>query len=85
MFSPAASAGVLNGSFAIDSNLGAWETSGIVDASEAFGPGMFLITLQAHSLWVEKADGADNFPPAGPDFTLKREGGQLLLIKIPGL
>jgi hypothetical protein len=66
-------------------NLGAWESSGIVDASEAFGPGMFLIAVQAHSLWVEKADGADNFPPAGPDFTLKREGGQLLLIQIPGL
>ena len=66
-------------------NLGAWETSGIVDASEAFGPGAFLINVQAHTLWVEKADGEDNFAPAGPDFTYKREGGQLLLIYIPGL
>lgn len=66
-------------------NWGAWESSGIVDASEAFGPGMFLITVQAHTLWVEKADGEDNFGPAGPDFTYKREGGQLLLIYIPGL
>ncbi|HLF74700.1 MAG TPA: hypothetical protein VI524_10160 [Anaerolineales bacterium] len=65
-------------------NLGAWEASGIVDASAAFGPGAFLITVQAHTLWVEKADGEDNFAPAGPDFTYKREGGQLLLLKIPG-
>jgi hypothetical protein len=65
-------------------NLGAWEASGIVDASAAFGPGAFLVTVQAHSLWVEKADGEDNFAPAGPDFTYKREGGQLLLIRIPG-
>jgi len=65
-------------------NWGAWEASGIVDASAAFGPGAFLIDVQAHTLWVEKADGEDNFAPAGPDFTYKREGGQLLLIKIPG-
>ena len=64
-------------------NLGAWETSGIVDASAAFGPGAFLINIQAHSLWVDKADGEDNFAPAGPDFTYKREGGQLLLIRMP--
>jgi len=43
-----------------------------------------LVTVQAHTLWVEKAPGADNVAPAGPDFTLKREGGQLLLIRIPG-
>ena len=66
-------------------NWGAWEASGIVDASAAFGPGAFLIDVQAHTLWVEKADGEDNFAPAGPDFTYKREGGQLLLIRIPGL
>jgi hypothetical protein len=64
-------------------NMGAWETSGIVDASQAFGPGAYLITVQAHSLWIEKASGEDNFAPAGPDFTYKREGGQLLLIRIP--
>ena len=66
-------------------NWGAWESSGIVDASAAFGPGAFLINLQAHTLWVEKGDGEDNFAPAGPDFTYKREGGQLLLLTIPGL
>ena len=64
-------------------NWGAWESSGIVDASAAFGPGAFLIDIQAHTLWVEKAPGEDNFPPTGPDFTYKREGGQLLLLRIP--
>jgi hypothetical protein len=64
-------------------NLGAWESSGIVDASAAFGPGAFLIDVQAHTLWVEAAPGDDNFPPEGPDFTDKREGGQLLLVRIP--
>lgn len=61
-------------------NLGIWESSGIVDASAAFGAGAFLITVQAHSLWVEKATGDDNVAPTGADFTYKREGGQLLLI-----
>jgi hypothetical protein len=64
-------------------NQGAWEASGIVDASAAFGPGAFLINVQAHTLWVDAAPGDDNFPPAGPDFTDKREGGQLLLVRIP--
>jgi hypothetical protein len=68
-------------------NWGTWETTGIVDASAAFGPGMFLINVQAHTLWVEKAPGFDTFIDANtdPDFTFKREGGQLLLLKIPGL
>jgi hypothetical protein len=65
-------------------NWGAWETTGIVDASAAFGPGYFLINIQAHTLWVEKAPGEDNNGDLQPDFTYKREGGQLLLIKIPG-
>jgi hypothetical protein len=67
---------------------GSWETSGIVDASAAFGPGAFLIDVQAHTLWVEKALGPDTFIDAetvNPDFTYKREGGQLLLIRIPGI
>ncbi|MBA2742680.1 MAG: DUF839 domain-containing protein [Actinobacteria bacterium] len=68
------------------SNWGAWESSGIVDASEVFGPGVFLIDVQAHTLWVEKDEvsAPDAVAPAGPDWTFKREGGQLLLIKIPG-
>jgi hypothetical protein len=66
-------------------NLGAWESSGIVDASAAFGPGAFLIDVQAHTLWVEKAPGDDNNGDGQPDFTFKREGGQLALIRIPGI
>jgi hypothetical protein len=64
-------------------NWGAWESSGIVDASAAFGPGAFLINVQAHTLFVEVADGADNFAPAGADFLDKREGGQMLLVRVP--
>jgi hypothetical protein len=68
-------------------NWGAWETSGIVDASSAFGAGAFLIDVQAHTFWVESAPGPDTFIDADsdPDFTYKREGGQLLLIRIPGI
>ena len=68
-------------------NWGAWETTGIVDASAAFGTGAYLINIQAHTLWVEKAAGPDTFIDANsdPDFTFKREGGQLLLIRIPGI
>jgi hypothetical protein len=66
-------------------NLGAWESTGIVDASAAFGPGYFLINVQAHSLFVEVAPGEDNNGDGQPDFLYKREGGQLLLIYIPGL
>lgn len=65
-------------------NLGAWEASGIVDASAAFGPDTFLINVQAHTLWVERAPGADFNGDGQPDFTNKREGGQLLRITIPG-
>jgi hypothetical protein len=65
-------------------NQGAWESSGVVDASRFFGAGAFLIDVQAHTLWIEKALGEDNFAPVGPDFMYKREGGQLLLIRIPG-
>jgi len=64
-------------------NLGAWESSGVVDASPVFGPGAFLINVQAHTLWIEKGPGDDNVAPTGPDFTNKREGGQLLLIRVP--
>ena len=65
-------------------NLGAWESSGVVDAAAAFGPGALLVTVQAHTLWVAKATGDDNVAPAGPDFTYKREGGQLVLVRVPG-
>lgn len=71
-------------------NFGAWEASGIIDVSQYYGDGAFLIDVQAHSLWVNKKDGPDvTGPTAGtpdglPDFTYKREGGQLLLLRIPG-
>jgi hypothetical protein len=65
-------------------NWGAWETSGIVDASAALGHGAFLIDVQAHTLWVERRPGDDNNHDGQPDFTYKREGGQLLLLRIPG-
>ena len=55
-------------------NLGAWEASGIIDASSIFGPGAFLVNVQAHTLWVEKQ--------AAADWTNKREGGQLLLVRL---
>ncbi|HEX6651644.1 MAG TPA: alkaline phosphatase PhoX [Thermoleophilaceae bacterium] len=65
-------------------NQGAWESTGVIDASRFFGAGAFLINIQAHTLWIEKKLGEDNFAPTGPDFMYKREGGQLLLIRIPG-
>ena len=58
--------------------LGAWESSGIVDASRVFGPGAFLLDVQAHG-W-EIAEQPSPFPPA----ISKRENGQLLLLRIPG-
>jgi hypothetical protein len=63
---------------------GSWETSGIVDVSKYFGRGWFLIDVQAHTLWVDIANGPDATAPTGPDWLYKREGGQLLLVKIPG-
>ena len=66
-------------------NWGAWETSGIVDASAAFGAGAYLLNVQAHTLWIEKAPGDDNNGDGQPDFTYKREGGQLALLRIPGM
>jgi hypothetical protein len=58
-------------------NRGTWESSGIVDASSVFGPGSFLVDVQAHQ-WDMDA-GTGNDPPAVP----KRERGQLLLIRVP--
>jgi hypothetical protein len=76
-------------------NHGFWEASGIIDVSDVFGRGTFLVSVQAHSLWVEGANAPDNntraggawtfgVPDGSPDWINKREGGQLLLIKIPG-
>jgi hypothetical protein len=56
-----------------------WESSGVVDASEYFGEGAFLINVQAHNVFIETAP-----LPAMPTVTQKREGGQLLLIRVDG-
>ena len=66
--------------------LGGWESSGIVDASSVFGPGALFVTIQANSLWVEKADGPDTAASAfSPDYVFKRSGGQLVLLRVPPL
>ncbi|MGH2524711.1 MAG: hypothetical protein ACRDH2_19565, partial [Anaerolineales bacterium] len=56
--------------------LGAWESSGILNVSDAFGPGAWLVTVQAHTLFVETEQ-------RGP-LLFKREGGQLVLLRVPG-
>ena len=55
-----------------------WESSGIIDASSAFGPGWFLLDVQAHGYELETA------PSPFPGITYMREAGQLLLLKVPG-
>jgi hypothetical protein len=64
-------------------NIGAWEASGIIDVSRWFGPGTFLVTVQAHTLWVEKDGPADGKGHEGQHWWRKREGGQLVLLRIP--
>ena len=55
----------------------AGESSGIVDASDWFGPGSWILDVQGHGTYVETE--------LQPDGTLsKLESGQLLLMKIPG-
>ena len=56
--------------------LGAWEQTGVIDASKVFGNDMFLIAVQAGSLVVQSE--------VRGNITYEREGGQLLLVKIPG-
>jgi hypothetical protein len=59
---------------------GGWESSGIVDASSIWGPGWFLIDVQAGSLILESEPGF-----LGPNAVVfEREGGQLLRVHIPG-
>jgi hypothetical protein len=61
-------------------NRGAWESSGIVDASSIWGPGWFLLDVQAGSLILQREDGV----LGNRAVTFEREGGQLLRVKIPG-
>jgi hypothetical protein len=53
-----------------------WESSGIVDASAFFGDGAWLLDVQAHSIFVDEETVGD--------VTLKREGGQLILLTVKG-
>ncbi len=59
-------------------NRGTWESSGIVDASAVFGPGAFLVDVQAHT-WDTEIPGGNDLPAIQ-----KRENGQLLLLRAPG-
>jgi len=54
-----------------DPRVNSWEMSGIVDASEWFGPGYWLSSVQAHSKPV-------------PALGLAEQNGQLLLLYAPG-
>lgn len=59
---------------------GGWESSGIIDASSIWGPGWFLIDIQAGSLISESLAGTLGSNAA----VFEREGGQLLRVRIPG-
>jgi hypothetical protein len=52
------------------------ESSGIVDASEWFGPGSWILDVQGHGTFVDQQQ-------VGP-ILLKRESGQLMWMFIPG-
>jgi secreted PhoX family phosphatase len=64
--------------------LGAWESSGIIDASRAFGRDWFLVDVQAGTISLDRVEGPDGNGDGRPDTVLEREGGQLLLLRIPG-
>jgi hypothetical protein len=57
---------------------GAWESSGVVDASDAFGPGWWLLNVQAHYTSMSVPDQS-----LVPDSAIG-EGGQLELLFLPG-
>ena len=66
--------------------MGAWESSGILNVSEIFGKGTWLVTVQAHTLYVESelrtiTDPTQDPPVTAPEL-FKREGGQLLLDRL---
>ena len=74
-------ASVNQAAFDPDIEQGNWESSGIVDASAMFGRGAFLVTVQAHSLLLDTNEIPN---PQGGTILQKREGGQLLLLRVPG-
>ena len=53
------------------------ESSGIVDASEWFGPGYWILTVQNHGSDQKEEIVSD-------ELKLKREDGQLLIMSVPG-
>jgi hypothetical protein len=57
---------------------GVWESSGIVDVSDVFGDGTWLLDVQAHRTAVAQ-QGLDLQIDSG-----KGSGGQLLLMTVPG-
>jgi hypothetical protein len=57
---------------------GVWESSGVVDASEFFGPGAWLLNVQAHHTRILQ-QGID----LGID-SAAGQRGQLILLRIPG-
>jgi hypothetical protein len=61
-----------------EKGLGAWESSGVVDVSDVFGPGWSLLDVQAHSTTMNVPDRS-----LEPN-TATGEGGQLVLLFIPG-
>jgi hypothetical protein len=65
------------------------ETSGIVDVSRWFGRGWWAVTVQSHV--NQTATTGTPFvwtgppgPPVGTTYQMRREDGQLLLMKIAG-
>ena len=60
-----------------ESPLGAWESSGIIDASAAFGEDWFLVDVQARRRWSSRSERIGNL-------TYQREGGQLGVAEDPG-
>ena len=72
--------GTTNWTHVATANESSWETSGIVDVSQWFGSGWWLLDVQGH--------GSDFYIDsefdAGTGVTSKLEAGQLLLMNIPG-
>lgn len=68
----------------VAANDAAGESSGVLDVSDEFGAGWWALDVQSH-VNVATAPGPDG-PDAGtePDYTLRREDGQLLLMYLPG-
>lgn len=64
----------LNQLYNVGTAQGDWESSGIIDASDLYGKGSWLLDVQAHSLERPTVNGV---PVNGPD-------GQLLLMNIKG-